>query len=195
MCPSIMNFPPELLAQFGMGAPPAVAPGMPPRTARLFLALALLCGCAHAQILAGVISSSGASAAPTTPGSVMGVESGRESTGNDLYGSTPWTFNFYFLGPYLTGTLGGVHNCTVIMRTATSPIVMGTPTDENSDTFTKIDNYSDASFGFGSAQVGEMWVGQTTAGSKHFSYTYTGSIADGSAGGVGLWMGVREFYN
>jgi hypothetical protein len=29
---SIMNFPPELLAQFGMGAPPAVAPGGAPRT-------------------------------------------------------------------------------------------------------------------------------------------------------------------
>jgi hypothetical protein len=31
MCPSIMNFPPELLAQFGIGAPAAVAPGVTPR--------------------------------------------------------------------------------------------------------------------------------------------------------------------
>lgn len=156
------------------------------------------------QILLPIVAPPSSSSTVTTPTLVLSEITGRESTGNGngtpsvnggiQFGTSPWTVHYYFAGPYLTGALGGANNCLVLARTASSALTFGAWSDDKSDTFTKIDSFNDTSNGaVGAGVQGDAYITQATTGAESFSFTVTGTVADGSQGGTGISVHAQEF--
>ena len=131
----------------------------------LLLFLVGLCGCGSSPQSTSV----GVGSPAQIPTLVQTIATGREQTPTGYYGSSPYTLNFYYLGPTLTGTLAG--NCLAIVTENDTGLTIGTPTDDKGNIWHKGPDAVNTTEG----QEVTGWYTTPATGTQHIQIPFTGS--------------------